>query len=744
VKRFALPILLVLALPCGVSMKGAAATTPAASQRSQNGLFSADITSTAPNEIILGVQRHEGDMKIFSWSKKVPWNGANATITVFPWIKRFISNDGQTVILHNQQFRSESWVWISKTGEPVRYFASDFSRAVGKSVENNAFGNSFMNQSGLLQFIFDEQRVHALWFPSVDKWLTIDLKTGELKAPGETIAAALASIPSNTSKSDLWLKLPSEDLVHLLNAEGTRRSLEAVRKHQPTAIKMMLKPVHEKLSALIPSLKSSGQAQLLSLAEAYAGYIFLARHKVAAAETYIRKLLEMPFEQKITHTMFRGAPEFTVLSQERMLGDLAWRLWNGIKVDSNAPRTELHFPGFTSATQEYLGAGAGQIRLPMVRPDTKPGAVWVYLIPAAVQPGAWSKARGVIPLYCHLETFAAPAATMRRYSNQFQFDAVGYRFETIAPGEYRLKAIWDRRLPLADQTGIGIPEPGDYESSESEPFTIVAGANSNGPELYCTNTIGQAETYYAADQAWKKRNPNPRGRPPYLSPPAYRLGTIQYRDGIDVGQQWVVTNTIAAKGFEFRKGEVIQVVPIGAPLERDELIITFGVRDLNDSSLRKLIPQIRDEHGCTFEATLFVPAQRAGPGEITVRAAVFPRKKQFTLSLRSGSEDKIISSFSIKNGGASQTALWRTRPLPISRMIAGKNVQLKALNRTSGAKFQVFEQGEGKDWTPESVIYQDREGNRSFEADDFCRKDNEIRVQIGRGGDARVYCRIRG
>ena len=201
-----------------------------------------------------------------------------------------------------------------------------------------------MNQSGLLQFIFDEQGVHALWFPTIDKWLTIDLKAGELEVPSQTLAEALTSLPSDAPKSDVWLKPPSEDLVSLLNAEATRRSLEAVRKHQPPAIKTMLKPIQEKLSALIPSLKPAAQTRLLSLSDAYAGYLFLARHKVPAGETYIRKLLELPFEQKTTHTMFLEAPEFAVLSQERLLGDLAWRLWNEIKVDPNSARHRTAFP----------------------------------------------------------------------------------------------------------------------------------------------------------------------------------------------------------------------------------------------------------------------------------------------------------------------------------------------------------------------------------------------------------------
>ena len=86
---------------------------------------------------------------------------------------------------------------------------------------------------------------------------------------------------------------------------------------------------------------------------------------------------------------------------------------------------------------------------------------------------------------------------------------------------------------------------------------------------------------------------------------------VQYRDE-GPAHRWIIKSNVVAKNIEFKKAEVIQVVPIGALLERDELILTFEVKDLSDLSLRKLVPQIRDEHGCVFETSIFVPAPRLG------------------------------------------------------------------------------------------------------------------------------------
>lgn len=734
----ALPILIVLAFHCLFGTEGAVVTTTA-NQRSENGRFSADITSIAPNEIIVGIHRHDGDVKTFSWSKKVPWNGANATITAFPWIKRYISNDGETVILHNQQqspSRDESWVWVSKTGHPVRYYTHQLNRLLGQTPNPRAIYLS-ENRFELLQFVFDAKGVHALWFPSIDKWLTIDLKTGELHLPESDLAEAITTLPLNTPNNEVWTRPPSKVLVNVLNAEATRRSLRTVRKHQPAAIKTMLRPVQEKIGEFISSLKPF-QSQV-ALSECYPAYLFLARHKVPEGEKYIRKLLEAPFEQKTAQTLFRPSPEFFITSQERMLGDLALRLWNKEKIDASTGPTQPYSPS-TSTRQKYLGGVAGRIQLPMVRPDTKPGAVWVYLIPSGVKPGAWAKSRDIVPLFCPLDLGAGVPARFGRYI-PLEFDAIDYRFETILPGEYRLKAVWDRRPPFANQEGRAVPDPGDYESVESEPFIIEAGSSRAGPELECTDRVGQAENYYAADETWKKRKPSPTNPAWAIAPvlaPHFGL-QIQYRDDFSDSHRWIIKSNVVAKSIQFRRADVIQVLPIGAPLERDELIIAFAVQDLSDDSLRKLVPQIRDEHGCELEATLFVPAPRPGPGEITVRAGVFPRKKEFTLALLSATDRKVICSFSVRNGGTSQLAQWRSRPLPLSRTIEGKNIRLTGLSRSGGAKFQLLDKGNATDWTPESVAYQDREGNRSFEADDFCKKENQVKIQVVQGSETREF-----
>ncbi len=739
---FLLAVCFALWIPTAIPAH-AAVVAPDVTDRSQNGRFSVDINSTAPNEIIVAMQRHEGEVTFLSWSKKVPWNGANAAITAFPWIRRYVSNDGKTVVLYNQQYRNESWTWVTKDAEPVRHFGYGLRQMLGWEVETGAFRSPFMSESGLLQFLYEEEGVHALWFPTVNKWLTIDLATGGLRRPDSNLAEVLTTLPMNAPKTDVWMKPPSEDLVRKLNAEATRRSLEAVRRHQPSAIKAMLKPVHEKIGALIPSLKPSGQLRSALLPGAYAGYIFLARHKVPEAESYIRKLLELPFESSSTYATFRPNPEFGILSQERLLGDLALRLWNDEKIDASSGPTEPFARSVNARRQKYLGGVAGRVQLPMVRPDTKPGALWVYLIPAEVKPGAWAKSRDIIPLFGQLDLGAAFVAGPGRFGPP-QFDAVEYRFETIQPGKYRLKAVWDRRAPLAELGGRALPEPGDYESAESEPFTIAAGSSHSGPLLQCTNRVGQAETYYAADDLWKQKNPTPAPHPyitmrgtGYVQGPG--VGAVLWSNLSPPPHGWIVKGDVTAKHIEYKKAEVVQVLPIGALLERDELIVTFAVKDLSDQSLRKLAAEILDEHGCAWEASVFVPTPRAGPGEMTVRAGVFPRKKEFTLNLRSATENKVVCSYKINNGGSSQNANWVSRPLPVSKTLGDRTVRLSGLSRSGGAKFQLLEKGEAIDWNPESIVYQDREGNRSFEADDFCQKERQIKVQIAQESQTREF-----
>jgi hypothetical protein len=95
-----------------------------------------------------------------------------------------------------------------------------------------------------------------------------------------------------------------------------------------------------------------------------------------------------------------------------------------------------------------------------------------------------------------------------------------FRFRTITPGTYRLKAVWDRRAPLNNTNSAG---PGDYESAFSMPFVIRAGSTVSNVVLFCTNRAAGADNYYAADDSlaakWRagwstaySLNPDPTGR----------------------------------------------------------------------------------------------------------------------------------------------------------------------------------------------------------------------------------------
>ena len=81
---------------------------------------------------------------------------------------------------------------------------------------------------------------------------------------------------------------------------------------------------------------------------------------------------------------------------------------------------------------------------------------------------------------------------------------VAYYFNTVTPGKYFLKVIWDKRPPLTDRRGAG---PGDYESNWLGPIQLAAGSSVTNPIVQCAQRAKGGDEYYAADeQALRKWN----------------------------------------------------------------------------------------------------------------------------------------------------------------------------------------------------------------------------------------------
>jgi hypothetical protein len=138
----------------------------------------------------------------------------------------------------------------------------------------------------------------------------------------------------------------------------------------------------------------------------------------------------------------------------------------------------------------YLGKATGKIQLPIPLVK-KSGVLRVLLIP-----DAWRGKKS--PLAQFVDTYdnvLIPVLPARLPPS----DQITFTFESIHPGIYRLKAIWDKRSPFFnDYEHAG---PGDYESPWSDSITVAAGTTLSKLLLICTNrsTLPGGEAYYAAD-----------------------------------------------------------------------------------------------------------------------------------------------------------------------------------------------------------------------------------------------------
>src|SRR5688572_9552118 len=80
----------------------------------------------------------------------------------------------------------------------------------------------------------------------------------------------------------------------------------------------------------------------------------------------------------------------------------------------------------------------------------------------------------------------------------------------LTPGDYRIKLIWERNLPLRpSRTNFYTAISGDYESIETKPISVKAGEIAENIQLACTNRLGPL-TAYEADDLWaKEQNATP-------------------------------------------------------------------------------------------------------------------------------------------------------------------------------------------------------------------------------------------
>jgi len=191
-----------------------------------------------------------------------------------------------------------------------------------------------------------------------------------------------------------------------------------------------------------------------------------------------RKIIESFLNDKDFSAWYRGRfgnpPLFYCRSSNRALADHILAEWDGIPTKkSKLPDEEYH----------YLGSVKGVIKL-SEPPKEENGWICIYLIPGTTNKGKW---------YLEVPVHQLTAYLGKYYFHNCQLPGsdVPFTIQGITPGEYWIKAVWDKDKPhnFGDNYIKGPPQAGDYESVESLTITVKAGETIENVIIDCTHKV---------------------------------------------------------------------------------------------------------------------------------------------------------------------------------------------------------------------------------------------------------------
>jgi hypothetical protein len=325
--------------------------------------------------------------------------------------------------------------------------------------------------------------VFCLWLEGRSDWMSWDIASG-------------AKVEVSSNKKRKW-------------TEKTHRwALTTIRENEPDPLRDWIRAAKRRAGELLRTADKRTsedwwlQYRMNEESLAYACR-FLRKTNLPGDRKLVEKLLTATdFSTFTTYTPSvkearaqGGQPTnfcFDVMSYQRSLADQILAEWDG-RLDSNREHGRL-LP-FSHDDYFFLGKISGAVAL-ACPPTGADGTLWIYLIPAKVSPGKWPNHppihRAWATVHEVAETFSwrvpAELLDLRKTETGYKLGtSMPFRFDGVTPGNYRLKAVWDKSYPFAGKDQIGVPGPGDYESGEEPSIEVVAGKSVENVTVVCTN-----------------------------------------------------------------------------------------------------------------------------------------------------------------------------------------------------------------------------------------------------------------
>jgi len=207
-------------------------------------------------------------------------------------------------------------------------------------------------------------------------------------------------------------------------------------------------------------------------------YVFLGTLKNPKDRSIIEELLSHE-AFNITASSTRGALlNCTQASAMRSLAEKLLAKWDGRPTERYDPNDE------GQQIYYHLGVVYGTIKLPHV-PRVGDGTIWAYLVPAATPvTDQWHEKPPIHRLSASFDEFLISA-----YGAQISEDFL-FGIEGVTPGEYRIKAVWDKAKPHCDEYAqMCLLRGGDYQSIDSPVITVKAGEIVESVIVDCTHEV---------------------------------------------------------------------------------------------------------------------------------------------------------------------------------------------------------------------------------------------------------------
>jgi hypothetical protein len=184
-------------------------------------------------------------------------------------------------------------------------------------------------------------------------------------------------------------------------------------------------------------------------------------------------------------------------------------------------------------------------------------------------------------------------------------DQISFKFTTVRPGSYLLKALWNKRAPFANTNSAG---PGDYESAFSKVITVTAATVISNVILNCTNRAAGGESYYAMDEVIRKRWKETGEYARFTFAPDQDGGFDTFSRNASL---WILrTNVLEATNFArvARIGLRTWKKRTGTQIPRPDTLVVQLDRRAGEGMKKLTLPgelSILDEHGCVYEHKYF-------------------------------------------------------------------------------------------------------------------------------------------